>query len=318
MLVVVGTLWIMNAGRPGEIDERMALWREGRYCAVGYSELQEPAAADLAAIRTAFSRVYGEGARTGGARQLNDFAHVVAPGDLVVVRHSARLHLAKVVGEYRYAEPADDDPYRHRREVRWLSTIEKTAALDMATRFRGTLGRVLGDRLETVLAAFSLSQPWLVFEEDSDVAPTDIPPVPTQDDGQARADAYREHNSTVNLLKAEARAQGCMTVKSTTGADLAWMSIDEGWLTVCEVKSVDGSNDIGQLRLGLGQIIDYLDQLRDYEAGVSGLLWTSRKPRDAERWQRICGEHGVTLGWPGQEHLLITLALSDRRTLSMR
>ena len=86
------------------------------------------------------------------------------------------------------AEPADDDPYRHRREVRWLSTIEKTAALDMATRFRGTLGRVLGDRQETVLAAFSVSQAWLGFEEDSDVAPTDMTPVPTQDDGRARAD----------------------------------------------------------------------------------------------------------------------------------
>jgi hypothetical protein len=308
MLVFMGTLWIMNAGRPGEIDERMALWREGRYCAVGYSELQEPAGADLKAIRTAFSRAYGEGARTGGARQLNDFAHVVAPGDLVVVRHPARLHLAEVVGEYRYAEPADDDPYRHRRAVRWLSTIEKTATLDMATRFRGTLGRVLGDRLETVLAALSVSQARLAFEEDSDVAPTDITPVPTQDDGQARADAHSEHNSTVNLLKVEARAQGYKTVKSRTGADVAWMSVDDGWLTVCEVKSVEGSNDIDQVRLGLGQIIDYLDQLRDYEPGVSGLLWTSREPRDAERWQRICGEHGVTLGWPGQEHLLATSA----------
>ena len=77
---------------------------------------------------------------------------------------------------------------------------------------------------------------------------------------------------------------------------------------MCEVKSVEGSNDNDQLRLGLGQIIDYLDQLRDYEPGVSGLLWTSREPCGAERWQRICGEHGVTLGWPGQEHLLAALA----------
>jgi hypothetical protein len=78
--------------------------------------------------------------------------------------------------------------------------------------------------------------------------------------------------------------------------DVAWW--DEDIAVIAEVKTTTRQNESRQLRLGLGQILDYRDLLcvHDYSA-VRAVLVIENKPSD-ERWTRLCGEHGVELIWP--------------------
>jgi hypothetical protein len=168
------------------------------------------------------------------------------------------------------------------------------------------------------MAAFSVADEWFKRSatESAEItdayapAPTAIIARPVHDDGQALADTHSEHNRAQNDLGVEVGRFGhvlCGPLPGGPSVDLSWIAFD-GRLTVCEVKSVNGSNDTEQLRLGLGQIIDYLDQLAGHERGVSGLLWMSRRPTAADRWQRPYARYGVILGWPGQEHTTLDQA----------
>lgn len=80
--------------------------------------------------------------------------------------------------------------------------------------------------------------------------------------------------------------------------------IDVGWwdgetFHVAEVKSLSPSNETGQLRLGLGQVLDYADAVRRSGRDVQPFLVVEGEPTDA-RWTELCGAVGVTLAWPGQ------------------
>jgi hypothetical protein len=77
--------------------------------------------------------------------------------------------------------------------------------------------------------------------------------------------------------------------------DLAWRT--GGWWYVCEVKSLTGVNEAKQLRLGLGQVLDYQDQLLSRHAKVRAVLAVERRPED-DRWLQLCERHEVTLVWP--------------------
>ncbi|MCX5559954.1 hypothetical protein [Streptomyces sp. NBC_00038] len=81
--------------------------------------------------------------------------------------------------------------------------------------------------------------------------------------------------------------------------DLAWRD-HSGDLSVCEVKSLTESNEVRQLRVGLGQVLDYQDQLQARGEKVRAVLWVERQPLDP-RWLGLCRRVGVVLAWPGQE-----------------
>ncbi|MBS2962090.1 hypothetical protein KGA66_03455 [Actinocrinis puniceicyclus] len=85
--------------------------------------------------------------------------------------------------------------------------------------------------------------------------------------------------------------------------DIAWHDAD-GTLTVCEVKSLTDASETRQLRMGLGQILDYLDLLAARSTAVRGVLWVERKPSSL-RWLELCERAGVALAWPGTEDLII-------------
>ncbi|MEU5104809.1 MULTISPECIES: hypothetical protein [unclassified Streptomyces] len=88
--------------------------------------------------------------------------------------------------------------------------------------------------------------------------------------------------------------------------DLAWRARD-GELTVCEVKSLTSANESSQLRLGLGQVLDYQDQLLERAKTVRAVLWVEREPAEL-RWLGICRRAGVELAWPGGEDRVRDLA----------
>lgn len=77
--------------------------------------------------------------------------------------------------------------------------------------------------------------------------------------------------------------------------DLAWSELD-GWVTVVEVKSLTAENESGQIRLGLGQILDYAFQLNQMGHRVKPVLVVERAPISGH-WVDVCATAGVRLLW---------------------
>ena len=86
--------------------------------------------------------------------------------------------------------------------------------------------------------------------------------------------------------------------------DIAWREVDDT-LVICEVKSLTAASETRQLRMGLGQILDYLDLLSVRTTKVRGILWVERQPSNL-RWITLCERAGVVLAWPGQEDSIIS------------
>ncbi|MGW2054870.1 hypothetical protein ACWCOZ_13245 [Streptomyces sp. NPDC001840] len=93
--------------------------------------------------------------------------------------------------------------------------------------------------------------------------------------------------------------------------DLAWRA-QGGKLTVCEVKSLTPVNESSQLRVGLGQILDYQDQLLARARSVRAVLWVESEPTE-RRWVGICRRAGAELAWPGMEHQVCNAAWAVER-----
>ncbi|MEV7118227.1 hypothetical protein [Kitasatospora griseola] len=133
--------------------------------------------------------------------------------------------------------------------------------------------------------------------------------VPAQQDPDLNRRNLQMHRSLQNNLAQQVTNRG-MTPLSPTAADpdfdLAWRDLD-GNLTVCEVKSLTNTNEVRQLRAGLGQVLDYHDQLQHRAADVHPVLWVEREPTDP-RWLGLCARVGITLGWPGHEDRIFRAA----------
>ncbi|MFL6117195.1 MAG: hypothetical protein ACJ786_38460 [Catenulispora sp.] len=81
--------------------------------------------------------------------------------------------------------------------------------------------------------------------------------------------------------------------------DLAWRRTD-GSFAVCEVKSLTDANETRQLRTGIGQLLDYLDQFRARNLEAQGVLWIEREPAQP-RWIKLAHRVRIQLAWPGRE-----------------
>lgn len=107
----------------------------------------------------------------------------------------------------------------------------------------------------------------------------------------------RGHAVTQNALK-EWLASAGVTAKSPSGSpnyDIAW-SVD-GVDYVGEVKSLTRANESQQIRLGLGQVLDYAHILSARSGRtVVPVLALECEPTD-DRWSALCSAHGVVLVW---------------------
>ena len=80
--------------------------------------------------------------------------------------------------------------------------------------------------------------------------------------------------------------------------DLAWDSGD-GDLCIAAVKSLTLVNEEKQLRLGLGQLLRYAQQMRARgHDQVTPVLVGELEPTDSS-WLDLCDSLGVVLAWPG-------------------
>ncbi|RNL97719.1 hypothetical protein EFE23_18070 [Micromonospora solifontis] len=74
--------------------------------------------------------------------------------------------------------------------------------------------------------------------------------------------------------------------------DLAWRDA-EGRQFIAEVKSLVGGNDLEQLRLGLGQVLEYRNRLASHQVPVTAMLVVSAVVDPV--WRDICAENSVLL-----------------------
>ncbi|WP_405432275.1 hypothetical protein [Micromonospora sp. NBC_00617] len=112
------------------------------------------------------------------------------------------------------------------------------------------------------------------------------------------ADAYRagvsEHDRLCLALIDHLAGLGVRVGAGLHGVpvDLAWRDAD-GRQFIAEVKSVVGDNEVEQLRLGLGQVLEYRHRLAAHGIDATPVLVVSRCTDRA--WPAICGDNHVIL-----------------------
>jgi hypothetical protein len=122
----------------------------------------------------------------------------------------------------------------------------------------------------------------------------------------------RGHAATRNALAEAVRKAGLLPLKpprkpsqDTPDYDLAWYQPD-GRFVVAEVKSLTHANETQQLRLGLGQLLDYRHALGRRARLVSAVLAVERRPASAH-WRGVCQANGVELVWHATMNRLFRL-----------
>lgn len=113
------------------------------------------------------------------------------------------------------------------------------------------------------------------------------------------------HRRLQNLLAAHVKDSGLTPLSPSVhdpDFDLAWHAGSK--MVVVEVKSLTAANQVRQLRMGLGQVLDYTDTLTTRGEDVSPVLYVEGKPRE-HRWIDLAAKYDVTLAWPeSANHLL--------------
>ena len=107
----------------------------------------------------------------------------------------------------------------------------------------------------------------------------------------------RGHATTQNSLAHYLRSVGSEPRSPRANEpnfDVAWQVADR--IFVAEVKSVTRMNEEKQLRLGLGQVLRYADQL-SHTGTVVPVLVAERRPTDCS-WEQLCERLGGILAWP--------------------
>jgi hypothetical protein len=106
------------------------------------------------------------------------------------------------------------------------------------------------------------------------------------------------HRRTQNRLASHLEERG-LTPRRPSGPeppyDLAWEA-DE-LIFVAEIKSLTRQNEERQLRLALGQVLRYAQQLGYKGKAIRKIIAVEREPTD-ESWVDLCEDYDVALVWP--------------------
>lgn len=109
--------------------------------------------------------------------------------------------------------------------------------------------------------------------------------------------ASRAHRELQNSLARWLRDHE-LTPVSPTGPpwfDIGWWV--EGVFWVAEIKSLRVENEAHQIRLGLGQVLDYVHQLTRLGLDARAALVVEEEPASGH-WPDLCATHRVVLAWP--------------------
>ena len=121
--------------------------------------------------------------------------------------------------------------------------------------------------------------------------------------------ASRAHRELQNHLARWLRDHGLTPVSPTESPwfDVGWWVDDVFW--VAEVKSLSVENEAHQIRLGLGQVLDYVHQLAGFGLAIRAALVVEEEPAGG-RWADLCAAHGVVLTWPPFLELPLALGIT--------
>ncbi|MGB7685752.1 MAG: hypothetical protein WBL45_08205 [Solirubrobacterales bacterium] len=81
---------------------------------------------------------------------------------------------------------------------------------------------------------------------------------------------------------------------------------DGGWevngaFSITEVKSINSTNEVGQLQKGLGQLLhNRFKAERNGIKDVTAYLIAEKEPTNSALWRALAGEHGVVFSWPAR------------------
>lgn len=111
------------------------------------------------------------------------------------------------------------------------------------------------------------------------------------------------HEATVDKLRQFLASRAIAARAPAPGMpafDLGWTEPNEGSAVVAEVKSVTDTNETQQLRLAVGQVLDYVDSIRR-QVGPDGpkvtpVIVLEREPA-SPRWSTLADHAGITLTW---------------------
>ncbi|MFE2456441.1 hypothetical protein [Streptomyces sp. NPDC059402] len=111
--------------------------------------------------------------------------------------------------------------------------------------------------------------------------------------------ATAAHEATVGALLVHLSGQGLEVRTHAPGAP----AFDAGWsrgadVFIAEVKSLTGTREDQQIRLGIGQVLDYAHQLRTSHPGrrIHPVLVLEKRPA-APRWFPLSRSAGIRLTW---------------------
>jgi hypothetical protein len=159
------------------------------------------------------------------------------------------------------------------------------------------------DRAVTASKGDRLGRPYRRRDENLKVTSREAV---TARDPDAAGRGLRAHHRLQNRLSDLVEAAGYTPVDPESpidpAFDLAWF-VDHT-LVVVEVKSCTPDNQTQQLRLGIGQVLDYEDTLLGRGHTVQPVLYLEEQPADP-RWSGLAQRHGIQLIWPGTEHNLL-------------
>lgn len=151
-----------------------------------------------------------------------------------------------------------------------------------------------GRTLSETISEMALTSPYREADEEASTETKDVIEV----DPDVLDRGRRGHARTQNLISEWARSQGFEPLRPSAGDpafDVGWWEGDS--FTVVEVKSITDKNETTQLRLGLGQVLDYTNQLRSAGIETTPVLAIEQAPTST-RWSNVCSENGVRLVWP--------------------
>ncbi|WP_244162758.1 hypothetical protein [Streptomyces bungoensis] len=111
--------------------------------------------------------------------------------------------------------------------------------------------------------------------------------------------ATTAHEATVGALIAHLSRQGIETRAHAPGApqfDAGWSRDEE--VFVAEIKSLTGAREEQQIRLGIGQVLDYAYRLRTAHPNtVLHPVLVLERPPSVARWAELAGSVGLRLTW---------------------
>jgi hypothetical protein len=133
------------------------------------------------------------------------------------------------------------------------------------------------------------------------------------------------HKDTQDAMAAALRNAGLKPRSPKTGDpdfDIVWRADDAGGAAfICEVKSLTVENETRQIRLAIGQVLDYVHALDSQrEAGslpphwkrvraVRPVVALERRPAEHAHWTGLCDRRGIILTWPEEyDDMLAALA----------